>query len=82
MNRLTIYERLKPEVKEALLANTVNYESSVLSVIETLSNEYFYSNLKISDISSLYTFSDIELIKVTAWDFKYGDNILISKDYE
>ena len=82
MNRLTIYERLKPEVKEALLANTANYEGSVLSVIETLSNKYFYSNLKISDISTLYTFSDIELIKVTAWDFKYGDNILISKDYE
>jgi hypothetical protein len=82
MNRLSIYERLKPEVKEALLANTANYEGSVLSVIETLSNEYFYSNLKISDISTLYTFSDIELIKVTAWDFKYGDNILISKDYE
>ena len=82
MKRLTIYERLKPEVKEALLANTINYESSVLSVVETLSNEYFYSNLKISDISTLYTFSDIELLKVTAWDFKYGDNILISKDYE
>jgi hypothetical protein len=82
MKRLSIYERLKPEVKEALLANTVNYESSVTSIIELLSNEYFYSNLKISDISSLYTFSDIELIRVTAWDFKYGDNILISKDYE
>lgn len=82
MKRLSIYERLKPEVKEALLANTVNYESSVTSIVELLSNEYFYSNLKISDISSLYTFSDIELIKVTAWDFKYGDNILISKDYE
>ncbi len=41
MNRLTIYERLKPEVKEALLANTVNYEGSVLSIIETLSNETF-----------------------------------------
>jgi len=82
MKRLTIYERLKPEIKEALLANTVNYESSVLSVIETLSNEYLYSNLKISDISTLYTFSNLELIRVTAWDFKYGDNILITKDYE
>ena len=82
MKRLTLYERLKPEIKEALLANTVNYEGSVISIIETLSNETFYSNLKISDISTLYTFSDIELLKVTAWDFKYGDNILISKDYE
>ena len=82
MTRLTIYQRLKPEVKEVLLSNMVEYESTITSIIEKLSNETFYSNLKISDISSLYTFSDIELLRVTAWDFKYGDNILISKDYE
>jgi len=82
MARLTLFERLKPEVKEALLSNMAEYENTITDIIELLSNETFYSNLKISDISSLYTFSDIELIKVTAWDFKYGDNILISKDYE
>ena len=82
MARLTLYQRLKPEVKEALLSNMVEYENTITDIIELLSNETFYSNLKISDISSLYTFSDIELIKVSAWDFKYGDNILISKDYE
>ena len=80
--RLTIYERLKPEIKEALVSNMAEYESTITDIIETLSNETFYSNLKISDISSLYTFCDLELIKVTAWDFKYGDNILTSKDYE
>jgi hypothetical protein len=82
MARLTLFERLKPEVKEALLSNMAEYEASITDIIELLSNETFYSNLRISDISSLYTFSDIELIKVSAWDFKYGDNILISKDYE
>ena len=82
MKRLTLYQRLKPEVKGALLSNMVDYEGTITSIIEKLSNETFYSNLTISDISSLYTFSDIELIKVSAWDFKYGDNILISKDYE
>ena len=82
MARLTLFERLKPEVKEALLSNMAEYENTITDIIELLSNETFYSNLKISDISSLYTFSDIELIRVTAWDFKYGDNILISKDYE
>ena len=80
--RLTLYERLKPEVKEALVSNMAEYAGSITSIIETLGNETFYSNLKIRDISSLYTFSDIEFIKVSAWDFKYGDNILISKDYE
>ena len=82
MTRLTLYQRLKPEVKDALLSNMVDYEGTITSIIEKLSNETFYSNLTISDISSLYTFSDIELLRVTAWDFKYGDNILISKDYE
>tara|TARA_R100001224_G_scaffold15390_1_gene7636 strand:+ start:644 stop:892 length:249 start_codon:yes stop_codon:yes gene_type:complete len=82
MARLTLFERLKPEVKEALLSNMAEYEGSITYIIELLSNETFYSNLKISDICSLYTFSDIELLRVTAWDFKYGDNILISKDYE
>jgi len=82
MKRLTLYQRLKPEVKGALLSNMAEYESTITSIIEKLSNETFYSNLTISDISSLYTFSDIELLRVTAWDFKYGDNILISKDYE
>ncbi len=80
--RLTLYERLKPEIKDALISNMVDYEHSITDIIELLGNETFYSNLKISDISSLYTFSDIELIKVSAWDFKYGENILISKDYE
>tara|TARA_R100001480_G_scaffold145_3_gene356 strand:+ start:1159 stop:1410 length:252 start_codon:yes stop_codon:yes gene_type:complete len=80
--RLTIYERLKPEVKEALLSNMSEYETTITDIIETLSGEISYSNLKIRDISSLYTFSDIELLKVTAWDFKYGDNILITKEYE
>ena len=82
MARLTLFERLKPEVKEALLSNMAEYEASITDIIELLSNETFYSNLRISDISSLYTFSDLELIKVSTWDFKYGDNILISKDYE
>jgi len=82
MARLTLFERLKPEVKEALLSNMAEYENTITDIIELLSNETFYSNLRISDVSSLYTFSDIELLKVTAWDFKYGDNILISKDYE
>jgi len=83
MSRLTIYERLKPEIKEALHSpKNDKYKTSVDYIVETLSNTTFYSDLKISDISSLYTFSNLELIKVSAWDFKYGDNILISKDYE
>lgn len=79
MSRLTIYERLKPEVKEALLENRQEYENSVDYIIEKLSSTTFYSDLRISDVSSLYTFSNIDLVRVSTWDFKYGDNILIDE---
>ena len=83
MSRLTIYERLKPEIKEALHSSQNDkYKASIDNIVDRLSSTTFYQDLKISDISSLYTFSNLELIRVSAWDFKYGDNILISKDYE
>ena len=79
MSRLTIYERLKPEVKEALLENRKHYKNSVDYIIEKLSSTTFYSDLRISDVTSLYTFSNIDLVRVSTWDFKYGDNILIDE---
>ena len=83
MSRLTIYERLKPEIKEALHSpQNDKYQASVDSIVKALSSTTFYSDLKISDVSSLYTFSNLEIVRVSAWDFKYGDNILISKNYE
>lgn len=83
MSRLTIYDRLKPEIKEALHSSENDkYKASIDHIVERLSSTKFYSDLKISDISSLYTFTNLELVKISAWDFKYGDNILISKDYE
>ena len=83
MSRLTIYERLKPEIKEALHSpQNDKYQASVDSIVKALSSTTFYSDLKISDVSSLYTFSNLEIVRVSAWDFKYGDNILISKEYE
>lgn len=83
MSRLTIYERLKPEIKEALHSSANdNYKASIDSIVEALSSTTFYSDLKISDISSLYTFTHIEFYKVSTWDFKYGENLMIPNDYE
>ena len=77
MSRLTLLQRLKPEVKSALEANEKKYISSVESIFEKLSAETFYSDLKISDVTSIYTFADINLVTVSSWDFKYGDNLFV-----
>ena len=77
MSRLTIYERLKPEIKEALHSSeNEKYKASIDSIVDALSSTQFYSELKISDVSSLYTFTHLEFYKVSACDFKYGENIL------
>ena len=41
MTRLTLYERLKPEIKEALISNMVDYETTITDIIELLCNETF-----------------------------------------
>ncbi len=78
MARLTIYERLKPEIKEALASQDEKYSTSVRLIIATLRSTTFYSDLTIGDVSSLYTWADIDFFRVSTWDFKHGDNILIS----
>ena len=79
MARLTIYERLRPEIKEALASQDEKYSTSVRLIIAKLSSTTFYSDLTIGDVSSLYTWADIEFFRVSTWDFKHGDNILISE---
>lgn len=76
----TLLQRLKPEVKAALEKNESRYSGSVRSILAKLDSTTFYSDLTIGDISSLYTFADIESMRVSTWDFKYGDNILIKDD--
>ena len=76
----TLLQRLKPEVKAALESNEPQYSGSVRSIFAKLDSTSFYGDLTISDIRSLYTFANIDSIRVSTWDFKYGDNILIKDD--
>ncbi len=75
-----LLERLKPEVKLQLESNRDRYSTSVDKILVTLSSEYFYDNLSLGTIGSIYTFADIDLIKTSVWDLKYGDNILNERD--
>ena len=75
-----LLERLKPEVKLQLESNRDRYSTSVDKILVTLSSEYFYNDLSLGTIGSIYTFANIDLIKTSVWDLKYGDNILNARD--
>ena len=78
---LTLLQRLKPEVLEQLEINNTNFRSSVDSIKKVLESKYRYNELTIGEISSLYTWADIELLKISIWDFKFGDNLFIEAQY-
>ena len=78
---LTLLQRLKPEVLEQLEINNAKYKSSVDIIKKVLESKYRYNELTMGEISSLYTWSNIELLKTSVWDLKYGDNIFIEAQY-
>ncbi len=73
----TLLQKLKPSIKSSIEKNKLEYLTSVESIFKKLDNTFFYSDLTISDIDLIYTFAGINLIEVSIWDFKFGDNILI-----
>lgn len=73
----TLLQKLKPSIKSSIEKNKLEYLTSVQSIFKKLDNTFFYSDLTISDIDLIYTFAGINLIEVSIWDFKFGDNILI-----
>ena len=77
--RLTLYQRLKPEVKAGLELNALKgYDFSTNIIVSLLKSTQFYSDLTIDQVKSIIVFSDVKPKSVH--DIKYGDFLL--KDYE
>ena len=77
----TLLERLKPEIKLKLESNIPDYPNNIDNMFNVLSSKTFYQDLTMSEISTLYTFSDITLLKTSIWDLKHGDNLFI-REYD
>jgi hypothetical protein len=78
MPRLTLFERLRPELKEVLDEQALEY-LTVESLYTVLKSNTFYADLTIENIRSLTTFADINCMKLSTWDWRYGDAFFIEK---
>ena len=78
---LTLLQRLKPEVLEQLETSYDEYAISIGDIKKVLESKYRYNELTMGEISSLYTWSNIELLKTSVWDLNYGDNLFIEAQY-
>jgi hypothetical protein len=70
----TLLERLKPKYRKKIENSQYTYTSS--RIIARLENSNFYGDLTISEVREIYDMCDIEALRVSAWDYRFGDNIL------
>lgn len=81
MKRLSLYERLNPDVKAKLIANQLDYAFTVGMVIAKLDSTLFWDELTVRDISNLVVFSDSDM-PVDANTILHGDSNLIQPQNE
>lgn len=78
MERLTLFQRLKPEVKRELDKNLEKYKS-VEWLYEDLKKNSRYRGLTLDQVDALYVFSGIDYNKTSMFDLRWGDNLFIEQ---
>ena len=75
-NMKSLYQKLKPEYKQILSDHTIKYPSVCHELIRTLQDNVSWFQLEVEDVSTLVTFTDHSLYKLTANDIMFGDIFL------
>mgnify|MGYP001379136754 FL=1 len=69
---MTLYDKLKPEIKAKLEENYKEYKT-VGFIFDKLQQANHYSDLTIDDVRSICTFGDVWHFDLTQSDILYGD---------
>ncbi len=70
---MTLYDKLKPEIKAKLEASYEEYSTAVGYISDKLKQTKLYSDLKIDDIRTICTFGDVWHYDLTQSDLLYGE---------
>ena len=74
---MTLYDKLKPEIKAKLEASYEEYSTAVGYISDKLKNTERYSELKVDDIRTICTFGDVWHYDLTQAEILYGDWLTI-----
>ena len=72
---MTLYDKLKPEIKAKLEANYIKYSASIDYIFNKLQTKDRYSELTIDDVKTLNTFASADYFKLNHIDLMYGDHL-------
>jgi len=69
----TLFDKLKPHIKDKLNTQAEEYSCSINSVFNTLKQKHSYSDLTIEEIKTICTFGDVWYYDLTQKDIIWGD---------
>ena len=76
----TLYQQLKPEVKQSLNEQEELYPTLVKGVKSALQENYLWSHLSIGQARELISFTSISLSSMSSYDWSYGEKFLVCED--
>tara|TARA_S200002703_G_scaffold135739_1_gene124722 strand:- start:269 stop:508 length:240 start_codon:yes stop_codon:yes gene_type:complete len=71
----SIYDKLKPELKDHLKSSARNYDSAK-RLKYTLMSKIIWQELTVSELSDLITYTNLSSYKMSPYDFMYGENLI------
>ena len=74
----SLLEQLKPKHIKCIRQSEYKFTST--KILAKLESSKFYGELTISEIRDIYDMCGINALRVSAWDYRFGDNILIDSD--
>jgi len=75
-----LYEQLQPEIRKSIKADLKKYPYTTTHLIDTLKSVKFWSDLKVSEVSSIVNHSHCNLISISHMDLLWGDKFLVKDD--
>ena len=73
-----LLQSFKP--KYIKLINESNYKFTSTKILAKLESSKFYGDLTINEVRDIYDMCNINALRVSAWDYRFGDNLLINED--
>jgi hypothetical protein len=75
----TLYEQLKPEIKQALTEQEELYPTIVKGIKCALQENYLWSHLSIGQARELINFTSVSYGSMSSYDWSYGEKFLIEE---
>jgi len=73
-----LLQSIKPKYIKLIKQSDYKFTSS--RIIAKLESSKWYGELTIQEIRDIYEMCNINALRVSAWDYRFGDNILIDSD--